>query len=130
MSKDLHPSILQFFQERMSSHSNVLNLADVSTAEDYLFKISRAKQGDSLLVWMSDAYFFTDMDFHNRPAVLTTGDFILVAKPEAGFHVDDGLIELEGIGVGQIGKLMGALNLAKPWEYLTPQEREERQGRR
>jgi hypothetical protein len=90
----------------------------------------RSKQRDTILVWLTDAYFFTEMDYHNRPLVLRTGDFILVAKPEGGFGVSDDLVEQARIGVGQIGKLMGALNTRQMWTYLTPDEREERRRAR
>ena len=114
----------------MSNHSNVADIEDVSSDDEYLFRITRARQRDRILVWISDAYLFTDMDYHNRAPELERGDFILVGKPEGGVQVDEALIEAERIGVGQIGKLMGALNARNMWEYLTPQEREERQQRR
>jgi hypothetical protein len=113
----------------MQDHSNVAEIEDVSSDDEYLFRITRAKQRDRILVWISDAYLFTDIDYHNRTSELERGDFILVGKPEGGVQVDEALIEAERIGVGQIGKLMGALNARNMWEYLTPEEREERRRR-
>jgi len=114
----------------MDDHGNVDRLEDITTEEFYLFTIRRARQRDSLTVWLSDAYIFGDMDFFNRPQELQRGDFILVAKPEGGFQVHDELIADAHIGVGKIGKFMGALNHRNPWEYLTHEERERREGRR
>lgn len=125
MSKELHPSILEFFRDRMSSHSNVTDLVDESDDDHYLFRISRARQRDSILVWLSDAYLFTETDFYSRPTDLNPGDFIVVAKPEGGVHLDRAEVERERIGVGQIGKFMGALNSRQMWTYLSADEREE-----
>ena len=132
MSKDLHPSILDFFGDRMAGHSNVADPRDESDQENYIFRITRSKQRDEILVWLTDAYLFTDADYYARPPSLRPGDFILVAKPEGGFHLDRDTIDRERIGVGQIGKFMGALNSRSMWTYLTRDEREqlEREKRR
>jgi hypothetical protein len=124
MGKDLHPSIIDFFIERMSGHNNVADFRDESDEENYLFRIVRARQRDTVLVWLSDAYEFTDADYYARPTALGPGDFILVAKPEGGFHLDQESIDHARIGVGQIGKFMGALNSREMWTYLTRDERE------
>ena len=124
MSKDLHPSILTFFQERMASHNNVTSVTDISTEEHFLFSIERAKNRDKITVWLSDAYLFTDADLYAKPDTVMAGDFIIVAKPEGGFFIDHSVIEQHRIGVGMIGKFMGALNKPQMWTYLTPEERE------
>lgn len=132
MGKDLHPSILDFFKDRMSGHNNVASFREESDDENYLFRIARARQRDEILVWLTDAYLFTDADYYARPAKLSAGDYIVVAKPEGGFHVPQEAIDDQFIGVGQIGKFMGALNSRKMWTYLTRDEREklEREARR
>lgn len=116
----------------MSGHSNVADMRDESDDENYIYRIARAKQRDEILVWLTDAYLFTDADYYSRPPELRAGDFILVAKPEGGFHLDIETIHRERIGVGQIGKFMGALNAKEMWTYLTQDEREriERERRR
>lgn len=110
----------------MAKHSNVAGIDDITTEEYFLFRVRRDRPRDSLVVWLSDAYRFGDMDYHNRPQDLAPGDFILVARPEAGFRVANDLIEQNQIGVGQIGKFMGALNSRRSWQYLTAEEREQR----
>lgn len=124
MSKHLHPSILAFFQERMVSHNNVISVLDISTDEYFLFSVERARNLDKITVWLSDAYLFTDADFYAKPDIIHAGDFIIVAKPEGGVFIDQSVIEQHRIGVGQIGKFMGALNKPQMWTYLTPEERE------
>jgi hypothetical protein len=116
VSKDLYYTIPQFFVDRMRKHSSVCDVEDVSTEEFYLYRIHRDR-GDAVLVWLSDAYRFTDMDFHNRPVELQPGDFALIAKPEGGANVSPELVEEARIGVGKLGELMGALNKRDVWTY-------------
>lgn len=127
MTKDLYYTIPRYFLERMSEHSNVSSVADESTDDFFLYRVDRKKFG-SVLVWLSDAYRFGDMDFNNRPANLTSGDFILVAKPEGAFSVSPQLIANAKIGIGQLAKMMGALTARQPWEYLTREERDALKG--
>lgn len=124
MGKDLHPSIRTFFLTRMEEHDAVSAVALLPDNDDYLYELRRARFGDTVTVWLSDAYHFTDADFHNRPAHVGEGDYIIVAKPEGGLAVDYELIRQYKIGVGKIGKLMGALNFPEPWRFLTGEERE------
>jgi hypothetical protein len=124
VSKDLYYTIPQYFLERMHEHSNVLDVEDLSTDEFYLYRIHRRREGDTILVWLSDAYLFTDMDYHNRPVELDPGDYILVAKPEGGAQVSPELIATERIGVGMLAELMGALTKREPWKYIPPDWKE------
>ena len=128
MSKDLYYTIPKFFVDRMRKHSAVMDVEDVSTEEFYLYRIHR-RRGEPVLVWLSDAYLLSDMDFHNRPAELQPGDFVLVARPEAGAHVSEALVAEARIGVGKLAELMGALNRAEVWTYKPPGW-EEQQRRR
>jgi hypothetical protein len=129
VSKDLYYTIPQYFLERMHEHSNVLDVSDVSTDEFYLYRIHRRRQGDVVLVWLSDAYLFTDMDYHNRPRELGRGDYALVAKPEGGAHVSPELIAEARIGVGKLGEFMGALTKRDTWTYQPPNWQEQQSRR-
>lgn len=113
----------------MEAHSNVLGVEDVSTEDFFLYRIRRLRPNDSVLVWLSDAYRFTDMDFHNRPEELGPGDFILIAKPEGGGGASAQLINEARIGVGKLAELMGALTKRDVWAYEAPNW-EERQRRK
>jgi hypothetical protein len=131
VSKDLYYTIPQYFLERMHEHSNVASVDDVSTSEFYLYRIHRRRERDVVLVWLSDAYLFTDMDYHNRPRELGPGDYVLVAKPEGGAHVSQELIDDARIGVGKLGEFMGALTTRDTWTYKPPSwEEQERRRRR
>lgn len=124
MSKDLHPSIRTFFLARMNDHDAVSAVDLLPNDDDFIYELRRSRFRDTITVWLSDAYLFTDADFYNRPGALSEGDYIIVGKPEGGIAVDYELIRQYKIGVGKIGKFMGAINLPEPWRFLTPEERE------
>jgi hypothetical protein len=130
MTKDLYYTIPEYFLARMLEHSSVLQTEDVSTDENFLFRIRRKTYGD-VLVWLSDAYSFTDMDFVNRPGELQEGDYIVIAKPEGGGGASEHLINSAKIGVGRLADFMGALNNRKMWTYVAPtwEEKQERKRR-
>lgn len=119
MSKDLYYTIPRFFLDRMRKHSSVRDVEDISTGEFYLYRIHRDR-GDAVLVWLSDAYLFSDMNYHNRPSELGPGDYVLVAKPEGGADVSPELIADARIGVGKLAELMGALAQRDTWKYDAP----------
>lgn len=130
MTKDLYYTIPRYFEARMHEHNSVLSINDVSTEEHFLYRIRRARF-DSVLVWLSDSYLFTDMDYVNRPTELGRGDYIVIAKPEGGGGASRGLIEAAEIGVGKLSDFMGALNRRDMWNYIAPtwEERQERNRR-
>jgi hypothetical protein len=126
MSKDLYYTIPEYFIARMHEHSNVVDVVDMSNDNFFLYQIRRLRFEDSVLVWLSDAYRFTDMDFMNRPRELGSGDYVLVAKPEGGFSVSRALIDEAQIGVGKLAELMGALTKREIWTYVPPTWEERR----
>lgn len=130
MSKDLHHSIIDFFEARMNAHDCVNDYAILNDDDDLIYQINRAKRAGSLNVWLCDVYHFTETDFYNRPQLIGRGDYILIAKPEGSFSIDYDIIRRERIGVGQIRKFMGALNFDDPWRFLDAQEREKLKIRR
>ncbi|MGB3928283.1 MAG: hypothetical protein WBL20_04905 [Sphingobium sp.] len=114
----------------MLEHNSVISIEDVSTDEYFLYLVRRSKYGHAL-VWLSDAYLFTDMDYINRPAQLKCGDYIVIAKPEGGGGASTELIQSAAIGVGKLADFMGALNKRDMWTYVAPswEERQERKKR-
>lgn len=127
MGIDLNPQIVKFFMQRMSDHSAVAACKQIDDEESFLFYLERNNGMPPLTVHLSDAYFYGIHDFLTRPKILKGGDFVLVARPEGGFG--DDVVEMAtplSIGIGQIGKFMGAINKAKCWEYITPDERKRR----
>jgi hypothetical protein len=124
LSGNLHPSIIRFFVERMEGHSAVEQCTEQNDGDEIIFEIRRKNDLPPLLVYLSDAYDYGFGEYLARPRSLKKGDFILVADPNANW--DASLAESareDKIGIGKIGKLMGALNLNKVWTYETPEER-------
>lgn len=124
MGKDLHHTILKFFFARMGEHDAVSNLSLLNHEDEFLYRIRRDRFGDEITVWLSDAYLFTEANLHNAPQEIADNDYIIIAKPEGGYNLDYDLIRREKIGVGNIGKFMGAINLPEPWRFLDGYERE------
>lgn len=129
MTKDLYYTIPLYFIDRMNEHSSVISVTDVSNDSHFLYRIRRVRFPD-VLVWLSDAYEFTDMDYANRPPELARGDYIVIAKPEGGGGTSTEIIQATGIGVGKLSDLMGALNRADPWNYVAPSWEEKQAKKR
>jgi hypothetical protein len=127
---DLYYTIPQSFEERMKEHSSVEYLERLNVEGEYIYEIVRYKFHDHVKVWLSDAYHFTEFDYHNRPKELRAGDYILIAKPEANGGVPSHLIDTTKIAVGKLKELMGALTVAKTWTYVPPTEEEIKARRR
>jgi hypothetical protein len=124
MGKDLYYTIPRFFEEIISEHSAVTSWIMMPCEEDFIYRISRARYEDSVLVWLADQYHFTDMDYYNRPRQLRAGDYIVIAKPEATGGASPDLISQYRIGVGKLGIFMGALNKRNMWTYEPPDDDE------
>lgn len=121
MGKDLHYLVLRFFHERMNGHAKVGCHTDLQDERDILFMIERRESLPNLIVHLSDAYLYTLHDYYSKPPRLKSGDFILVARPEAKF--DESLVAVayqDKIGIGKIGKFLGALNRRNIWTYKEP----------
>jgi hypothetical protein len=119
----LYPTIPPYVARALSGHSLVEDIVQTEVENEIVFHVRRKKFHDRLSVWLSDAYLFTEYDYNDRPGFLAKGDFILVARPEAGHAVPRGLVENACIGIGKLAELMGALNVRNVWTYLTPEEK-------
>jgi hypothetical protein len=124
MGTNLKPSVLGFFNARMAEHSRVSLHTRTPRADEYVFEIQRKDGLPTINVHVSDAYDYGLVDYLARPKQIGRGDFILIVRPEARF--DRSLIERarkDGIGIGMIGKLMGALNLEDVYKYVPQDEK-------
>jgi len=127
----LYHSIVKFFEDRMTAHSCVTRLTRLDVPGDYIFAIERTNGRKVVNVFLSDAYYFGEADYLGRPKQIKRGDFILIARPEGGFSCSVAArAKEEGIGIGAIGRLMGALNVALPSDYMSPEERERERQRK
>ena len=129
MGKALHLTNLNFFMDRMDDHDKVVNCIAIDNTDEYLFKVRRKLLGNEsdVIVHLADAYRYSLAEFFARPGQLKTGSYVVLGMPHA--DVSSEVIEEArkyGIGVGHIGKFMGALNHKNLWEYKSPEERQRR----
>ena len=126
MGKTLLPRHLDFFTARMDEHSAVARLEPIPSEDEYLFRIVRVSDSrNDVIVHLTDAYHYGLADLFARPRQLRSGSFVVLGLPHGSF--DDDVVaaaRARRIGVGHIGKLMGALNYERVWEYMTPEERD------
>lgn len=118
MGKNLHHTIRPFIEKALTSHMNVKKFEKLELEDFYAYKIYRNRNMEPIIVVLSDEYYFSCSDIHNKSKVLKNGGFILIARPEASDYEEN---EPENhLGIGKIGKLLGAINKAKFWEYERP----------
>ena len=119
MGKDLHYLVIKFFRDRMDAHSKVKSYSKIPHDNEILYKVERTGSLPPLIVHLSDSYRYTLHDYYAKPDLLGPGDFILIARPEAAF--DPAIVNiaaLDRIGIGKIGKLLGALHRKDVWRYV------------
>ena len=132
MGKQLRPEHIGFFTDRMDEHSRVLNWVPIEHQHECLFRIRRSisRSQQDVVVHLTDAYLYGLAEFYARPSELKSGSFVVIGMP----HADTSSEVIEeakkyGIGIGHIGKFMGALNVQNVWEYLPPEERRREEGK-
>ena len=135
MGKALRREHITFFTARMDEHDLVERWVPIPDEHEYLFRITRLIAGvrSYVTVHLTDAYSYGLAELYARPKQLKAGSFVVIGMPHA--HSSEEVIEKakeHQIGIGHIGKFMGALNSTKLWEYKTPAERrrEEEERRR
>ena len=136
MGKALRQEYITYFTARMDEHDRVVNWEPIANEYEFLFRIRRTLDGSrsDVIAHLTDAYRYGLAEFFARPNPLGAGSFVVMGMPHA--DADPEVVEIakkHRIGIGHIGKLMGALNYKNIWEYMTPDERrrkEEEQRRR
>ena len=119
MGKSLRSEHISFFTARMEEHSRVSKWEVIANKHEYLFKIRRRLSGseNDVIVHLTDAYRYGLAEFFARPNQLRTGSYVVIGMPHAS--ADPDVIEEASehhIGIGHIGKFMGALNSKRIWE--------------
>ena len=127
MGKVLRREHLAFFTERMDEHNRVLTCEMIPDRYEYLFRVKRTLRGreSDVIVHLTDAYQYSFSEFYNRPDQLRSSSFVVLGLPHGS--ADSDVIEEAKehcIGVGHIGKFMGALTRRDLWEYESPEERQ------
>lgn len=116
----------------MNEHDLVVSYPPLDNDDEYVYLITRARGLPAVRVHLSDAYEYTRAEFLARPTEVTErNSFVVLGLPHA-YPPGEALIEeaqREGVGIGKIGKLMGALNKPDVSAYESPEERQEREDR-
>lgn len=124
MGKDLHYSIRPFIEQALNNHCAVESIEPIVLDDFYAYMVNRRRGMASMVVVLSDDYYFGAASLQSKPAILKDGGFFLIAKPEAtGFG---GNKPNEKLGIGKIGKLIGALNREDFWNYEPPKKEEKK----
>ena len=130
MGKALRSDHIGFFTDRMDQHNLVSKWEPIVNQHEYLFKIKRTLVGSKsdVIVHLTDAYRYGLAEFFARPKQLRAGSYVVIGMPHA--DADPEVVEeakKRRIGIGHIGKFMGALNYKNIWEYMTPEERQQKE---
>lgn len=126
MGKDLHPSIIPFIERALTFHNKVKSFELIKDPEFYIYHISRNNGLRDFYVVLSDDYYFGDYGMISMHPILSNGGFILIARPEAtNFNENN---EEMRLGVGKIGKLLGALNRDEYWTYEPPIQNQQKKA--
>jgi len=118
MGKNLHYSIRPFIEKALNSHFAVERIEEILLDDFYAYRVFRRRGMSNVIVVLSDDYYFSSASIHNKDNVLKDGGFILIARPEANGNEESE--PQEKLGIGKIGKLLGALNHEEFWNYEPP----------
>jgi hypothetical protein len=125
MGKDLHYSIIEFFEENVNKHRDVLSIERLEEySEYYTYRIHRKRMLNDIIVILSDEYYYTLDHWYGKPSCLENNSFIYIARPESLY--DNQIVDLakdEKISIGKFGALLGALSQKRLWEYIPPERR-------
>lgn len=119
MGKDLHYSIRPFIEKALKNHQVVEDIKPIKIDDYFAYEIIR-KRMKNVIVVLSDDYFLGESSIQNKPEILKEGGFFLKARPEGGGIEES--IPQERLGIGRIGKLLGALNIEDFWNYEPPKK--------
>ena len=126
MGKNLHPSILPYWERALNNHSNVRSWEKLNDPSDYIYLINRVR-GDDVLILASDEYRYTLTDFFNRNERINAKSMIYLARPEANYSLDViDAAKAEQITIGMLAEILGALNIDKHWNWESKDLKENR----
>ncbi len=125
MGRDLHPTILTYFEKAINGHNKVSScrrVDDPNTDDDYFYLVERKNMSD---VWihLSDEYCYTQTNYYQKPTIISNGWFIYIARPEASYG--DSIVDVareDQISIGKLSALMELLHKKEHWKF-EPSER-------
>ena len=123
MGKNLHYSIRPFIERVLMNHMAVREIEKIELDKFYAYRVKRNFNLSDVTVVLSDDYYFGSSSLLDKPEILKNGGFFLIARPEANGIEESDIAER--LGIGKIGKLLGALNKENYWEYEPPKKEDE-----
>lgn len=126
MGKNLHHTIVPFFEKSLSNHNKVIRYTKDNSHDYYLYSIERANNLSTLIVLLADEYEYTLNDYYQRPQAAKENVFICVIRPEADFsYAIIDIAKEDKVGIGKLSTLIGALNYDKHWLYVPPERKKD-----
>jgi hypothetical protein len=125
LGRNIRSAELDFFRQRMSEHSCVKSCTPLDNQDEYVYLITREHDLPDVQVHLTDAYQYSRAWYLVRPKEVRKRNSFVVGNsftPSAPCELVDEARDA-GIGIGNIAKLMGALNSRNVWEYQAPDER-------
>lgn len=118
MGKNLHSSILPYWERALNSHTKVKSWDRLPHTTDYIYLIVRISPLSEVVIHVSDEYRYNLTHYHTRPPEIKEGAIIYLAKPESDYALEVVDIAVnDGISIGKYGEVLGALNINKHWTW-------------
>jgi hypothetical protein len=116
-----------FFEARLKAHSKVSTLTLEGTG---LYNLILTR-GSKLRVFVCECYAFGIAEYHECIQKIGQLDAVVIDSAWCGYSDEAKLhCRAQKVGLFKIGEFMAALNVSKPWAYLTTEQKEhfEKQG--
>ena len=129
MGRNLYYTIPTYLENTLNRHTKVRSWQRIDhpkNDDDFIYLIKRNDGLSDITLHASDEYSYSLTDYFQKPAKISEGAFILIARPEAGY--DDATVEIaqsDKISIGKFNALMGALYIEEHWNYVPKERREE-----
>lgn len=128
MGKDLHYSLLPFWEKALKKHEKVSDWEMVEEQGHYLYRVKRVPSFSNLIILVADEYRYIIDDYINRPDDIGTGSMIYLIKPQSGYDISIvDIAKSDQITIGKFGEILGALNFQNHWTWESPLKRDARE---
>ena len=114
MGKNLYKTIRPYIEQRIDECDKVTSKKYVHDNVDYyIISIQRIQPYTNFKLCLCDEYRYTLNDYYSKPKEISSGDFMLLARPEALFSNEIEMIEtalLDDIHIGNLRRFIKFLN--------------------
>src|SRR6267378_5532544 len=99
MGRALHRQHIRWFLERMNGHDKVKSCTPIDSDDEFLFRVERVGGLRDIVVHLTDAYRYGEVDFLARPKEIGRGAYVVMGMPHADY--DENLVgKMRDQGVG------------------------------